>query len=215
MPAPPGDNTLSRASQEPRRDPPLQAILFAALVVALFMHCGKPSPLTAEKVDALIREKVFTVEPVFAEVPQKVSFGPPSPADDFDRKSVVTLLNLQRAGLLTVTMHPGPKGMTVYESKVTGKGFPILGTMPSYRGPAFRGRICDKVFDGIRNFVRHPTDPTVGRAEIAWHYANPTPLYPLFETKINKPLGRPFATIVSIHWDHEWKIDVIVAKTEE
>jgi hypothetical protein len=30
-----------------------------------------------------------------------------------------------------------------------------------------------------------------------WHYANPTPLYPLFETRMDKPLEQQFASHVS------------------
>ena len=97
---------------------------------------------------------------------------------------------------------------------MTSKGFPLLGTAPSYRGPCFRGQICQKKYTGIRNFQRHPTDPTIAHAELIWHYANPTPLYPLFETKINKPLKKPFASLVSFFWkDGAWHFDVTVRKT--
>ena len=40
------------------------------------------------------------------------------------------------------------------------------GTEPSCssaRGPAFRGRICDRVYDGLRNFQRHPSEETTGK----------------------------------------------------
>jgi hypothetical protein len=71
------------------------------------------------------------------------------------------------------------------------------------------------VYDGIRNFQRHPTEPTVGHAELIWHYDDPTPLYPLFETKINKPLKKPFASLVSFYYkDHQWKFDVTVRKVD-
>ena len=71
------------------------------------------------------------------------------------------------------------------------------------------------VYDGIRNFVRHPTEPTTGHAQLVWHYANSTWLYPLFETKINKPLTKPFASNVSFYWkDYQWKFDVTIRKAE-
>ncbi|HEU4887019.1 MAG TPA: hypothetical protein VFV49_03970 [Thermoanaerobaculia bacterium] len=67
----------------------------------------------------------------------------------------------------------------------------------SHRGAVYRATICEKVYDRLRNFVRHPSEPTVGHAELVWHYDNPRPLYPLFETKINKPLKTPFVSHVS------------------
>jgi len=177
--------------------------------------CSKPGPLTREKAESLIRESAFSREPVYAEVPMKVSFGPRSPKDDFDGKSVRTFENLKAAGLITVTEAHDPDGTATYVAKVTQKGFSILGTSPSARGPAYRGRICEKIVDGIRDFQRHPTNPLVGRAELAWHYDNPTDLYPMFETKINKPLKKPFLTLISFYWkDHSWNYDVTVRKTE-
>ncbi len=105
--------------------------------------------------------------------------------------------------------------MVSYTAKVTQKGFPLLGTTPSARGPAYRARICEKRYDGLRSFVRHPTEPTVGHAELVWRYANPTPFYDLFETKINKPLNRPFVSLISFYFkDHQWRFDVTVRKTE-
>ena len=98
---------------------------------------------------------------------------------------------------------------------MTPKGFPILGTSPSARGPVYRGLICRKVYDRLRNFQRHPTEPTTGHGELVWHYANPTPLYSLFETKINKPLKKEFASLVSFYYkDRAWHFDVTVPKTE-
>ena len=73
--------------------------------------------------------------------------------------------------------------------------------------------ICEKVYDGLRNFVRHPTEQTVGHAELVWHYDHPRPLYPHFETKINKPLKTPFVSNVSFWYDkHQWKFEVNVRK---
>jgi hypothetical protein len=186
-----------------------------ALLLPLIAGCGKPEPLTREKAESLIRESAFSREPVYAEVPMKVTFGPRSPMDDFDAKSVKTFQNLAAAGLITVAETHDPDGSAIYVAKVTQKGFNILGTMPSARGPAYRGRICEKVIDGIRDFQRHPTDPLVGRAELAWHYDNPTDLYPMFETRINKPLRKTFLTLISFYWkDHTWNYDVTVRKTE-
>jgi hypothetical protein len=185
------------------------------LGLLLIAGCGKPEPLTREKAESLIRESAFVREPVYAEVPMKVTFGPRSPMDDFDAKSVKTFQDLAGAGLITFTETHDPDGSATYIARVTQKGFNILGTMPSARGPAYRGRICEKVIDGIRDFQRHPTDPLVGRAELAWHYDNPTDLYPMFETKINKPLKKPFLTLISFYWkDHTWNYDVTVRKTE-
>jgi hypothetical protein len=180
----------------------------------LFLACQKPEPLTAAKADAILQAYMFHREPVYAEVPQRVWWNARSPKDDFDEKSLRTLQNLQAAGLVTVT-DTSSGDTTSYTAKVTAKGFPILGTAPSFRGPVYRGLICYKKYDGLRNFQRHPTEPTVGHAELIWHYDEPTPLYPLFETKINKPLNKPFASLVAFYYqDHQWKFDVTVRKTE-
>ena len=185
------------------------------LMLLMFVAgCARPEPLTAAKAQELVQQYLFTAEPIYAEVPQKVWFGPKSPEDDYDAKAVQTLRNLERAGYLTVTESHEADGTTTYVGKVTAKGFPIIGTIPSARGPAFRAKIAEKRYDGIRNFERHPTQPTVGHAELVWHYDNPTLFYPLFETKMNKPLKTPFASYVSFYYkDHEWHFDVVVRKT--
>ena len=180
----------------------------------MLVACDKPEPLTAAKAEEILRRFMVQRQPVYAEVPQKVWWDEKHPKDDFDEKSVRTLENLQRAGYVTVTETHDNHG-AIYLAKVTAKGFPIMGTAPSLRGPAFRGMICYKIYESIRNFERHPTEPTVGHAELVWHYADPTPLYQLFETKINKPLNKPFVSLVSFFYkDHEWKFDVTVQKTE-
>jgi hypothetical protein len=179
------------------------------------LSCEKAEPLTAAKAQEIISRYQYASEPVYAEVPQRVWWSPKSPKDDYDEKALATLRSLESAGYMTVTEWHDPDGTVSYTGKVTPKGFPILGTTPSARGPAFRGRIAEKRYDGLRHFVRHPNEPTTGHAELVWHYANPTPLYPLFETKINKPLNKPFASLVSFFYkDHEWKFDVTVRKTE-
>jgi len=189
-----------------------QGLAIAALI--LFASCGKPAPLTAAKAEEILRRFMFNRQPVYAEVPQKVWWDERHPKDDYDDKSLRTFANLQHAGYVTVTETHDIHGAT-YIAKVTEKGFPILGTAPSLRGPAFRGLICYKKYDGIRNFERHPTEETVGHAELIWHYDEPTQLYEIFETKINKPLNKPFASLVSFYYkDHEWKFDVTVAKTD-
>lgn len=193
-----------------------KCILLSAFCILTSFACAKPEPLTAGKANELISARAFKKEPVYAEVPQRVWWNPRAPKDDFDEKAIRTLRNLERAGLVTATENVSPDGTTgEVIAKVTGKGFPILGTAPSFRGPVYRGKICEKIYDGLRDFQRHPTDPTVGHAELAWHYDNPTWLYPLFETKINKPLKKTFASLVSFYFkDHEWRFDVTVRKTE-
>ena len=185
----------------------------ALAAAALAFACSKPQPLNAEKAEEIIAAYAFKREPVYAEVPQKVWWTPQSPKDAYDELAVRTLRNLERAGLVTVTESNVTADSATYVAKVTEKGFPILGTAPSYRGPVYRARIAEKRYDGLRNFVRHPSQPTVGHAELVWHYENPTPLYPLFETKIDKPLNAPFVSHVSFwHQDHVWKFSVNVKK---
>jgi hypothetical protein len=172
--------------------------LAIALVVAL-AACQRREPLTAQKAAEIIRAYQFAKEPIYAEVPQRVWWSAKAPQDDYDVKALQTLRNLEHAGLVTVAeVHDGDA--TAYTAKVTPKGFPVIGTAPSARGPCFRATICYKKYDGLRNFERHPTDPTVGHAELVWHYENPTPFYPLFETKINKPLNKPFASYISFYY---------------
>jgi hypothetical protein len=193
----------------------LLRLLFCALLSALCaLGCGKPEALTAEKAQQIIREASYKQEPVYAEVPQKVWWTPKAPKDDYDEKALRTLRNLEREGLITITATESPDSAT-YIAKVTKKGFPILGTAPSYRGPVYRALIAVKRYDGIRNFVRHPTDPNIGHAELIWHYDNPTPYYALFETKIDKPLNKPFASHVSFWYEkHRYRFDVNVRKTQ-
>src|ERR1051325_11253004 len=180
--------------------------LLSAFCFLLFT-CAKPEALTAEKAQEIIRESTYRHEPIYAEVPQKVWWTPRAPKDDYDGKALRTLRNLERAGLVTITATETPDSAT-YIAKVTKKGFPILGTAPSYRGPVYRAQIAEKKYDGIRDFVRHPHDPTIGHAELIWHYENPTQWYPLFETKIDKPLNKPFASHVSFWWEkHRWRFE--------
>lgn len=182
----------------------MKSLDFAVLMIAVFavVRCGDPEPLTPALAASIVEAQVPPREPVYAEVPQRVWFGPKSPKDDYDEKAIRTLGKLEAAGLVTVTQTNDADGMTTYQAKVTEKGFRLLGTMPSKRGPVYRAKICERVFDGVRNFVRHPTDPTVGRAELMFHYDNPTPMYAYFDTKINKPLKTPFYSLVSFYFDN-------------
>ena len=139
----------------------------AALGLAvLAAACGRPEPLTAEKAQSLISAYAFKSEPVYAEVPQKVWWSPQAPKDAYDELALRTLRNLERAGLVTVTESNVTADSATYVAKVTQKGFPLLGTAPSARGPVYRGLIAEKRYDGLRNFVRHPTEETVGHAEL-------------------------------------------------
>jgi hypothetical protein len=184
------------------------------VLASLAFACPRAEPLTAHKAEEILRGYQFANEPIYAEVPQRVWWSPKSPQDDYDVKALETLRNLERAGDLTITESHDPDGTTSYTGKVTPKGFPILGTAPSQRGPCFRATICFKKYDGLRDFVRHPTDPTVGHANLIWHYERPTPMYDFFTTKIDKPLNKPFASAVSFYWkDHAWHFDVMVRKS--
>ena len=191
----------------------MKRFLTALAAAVLAFACDRAEPLTAEKAQQLISTYAFKREPVYAEVPQRVWWTPQAPKDEYDELALRTLRNLERAGLVTVTESNVSADSATYVAKVTKKGFPLLGTAPSYRGPVYRARIAEKRYDGLRNFVRHPTQPTVGHAELMWHYDNPTPLYPLFETKIDKPLKKPFASHVSFWFEkHQWKFSVNVKK---
>jgi hypothetical protein len=191
----------------------MQTAATALLIALAAAGCQKPEPLTAERAQQIISGWSFRREPVYAEVPQRVWWTPQAPKDAYDELAVRTLRNLERAGLVTVSEQVSADSAT-YIAKVTKKGFPILGTAPSHRGPVYRATICQKVYDGLRNFQRHPSEPTVGAGELVWHYDNPTWLYPLFETKIDKPLKKPYASHVSFWYDkHQWKFEVTVRKT--
>ena len=190
-------------------------IVWIVAVALLAVACDRPEPLTESKANEIIGRYSFKAEPVYAEVPQRVWWSPSSPKDDYDEKALRTLHNLEKAGLVTIEESTKPDGTVSYLAHTTEKGFPILGTAPSMRGPVFRGRICEKRYDGLKGFQRHPSQPTIGSANLMWHYTNPTWLYPLFETKINKPLDKPFASQVAFRYeDHEWKFNVVARKVD-
>lgn len=189
--------------------------LLSVFLTLLLVACPKAVPLTKEKAADILRGYQYAREPIYAEVPQKVWWNARFPKDDYDAKALRTFENLQKAGYLTYSGGPTADGGASYVAKVTSKGFPVLGTAPSQRGPVFRGLIAFKKYDGVRDFQRHPNEPTTGRAELMWHYDEPTVLYPLFETKINKPLKKPFVSLVSLYWkDDAWHFDVTVRKTD-
>jgi hypothetical protein len=191
-----------------------EASVFLLLLILSVPACARRVPLTAEKAEAIMRSHGLRPEPIYAEVPQRVWWNAKAPRDDYDGKALQTLRKLEQAGLVSVTGGENPDGSAEYIAKVTEKGFRILGTAPSHRGPAFRAKIADKVYDDIRNFQRHPNEATTGFAELVWHYDNPTALYELFDTKINKPLKTPFVSHVSFYYkDHAWRFDVTVPKT--
>jgi hypothetical protein len=182
---------------------------------ALALACDRAEPLTEARARQVLERFMVQKVPVYAEVPQRVWWSAKAPKDDFDEKSLATFANLEKAGLITTKPFTTPDGKTGVAGEVTQKGFPLLGTAPSARGPCFRATICYKFYDGMRNFQRHPSEPTVGHGELIWHYDQPTWLYPLFETKMNKPLKKEFASLVSFYWkDHAWRFDVTVAKTD-
>lgn len=186
------------------------------LVLALVLGaCRAPAELTEEIAREVVSESSFDVEPVYAEVPQVVTWSLAAPRDEYDEKALRTLANLERAGLVTIEEESTGPGAGLVRARTTPEGFRLLGTVPSARGPAFRARIAEKRMRGVENFARHPSEPTVGRAEIVWTYEAPTRFYEMFETKIDKPLGVPFATVVSIHWENAaWHLRVLAEKTE-
>jgi len=190
----------------------LRRVVAFSLVLLVF-GCPRAEPLTAQKAEEILRAYQSANEPIYAEVPQRVWWSPKAPQDAYDVKALETLRNLERAGYLTVTeSHEGDT--TSYTGKVTQKGFTLIGTAPSNRGPCFRATICFKAYDGLRNFQRHPSEPTTGHGDLVWHYERPTPMYELFTTKIDKELQKPYASAVSFFWkDHAWHFDVMVRKS--
>jgi len=190
-------------------------VRFSAAVVLLWVGvaCQKPKELTEDIARAIILPKLTRPEVIYAEVPQRIFWDPKFPKDDYDEKAVRTIRNLEKAGLVTIE-EAHTSDSTTYIARASKKGFNILGITPSARGPALRGHIAMKRYDGVKNFLRHPNDPTVGSVEIVWHYESPTNLYDLFETKINKPLNKEFATVTSIYWkDGGWRFGTVVGKT--
>src|SRR5215212_4857482 len=114
-------------------------IVLLAASIAL-TSCARKEPLTAKKANEIISGYSFKKEPVYAEVPQRVWWSPTAPKDDYDLKALRTFDNLQRAGLVTVTTRQDGVISSVI-AHATKKGFPILGTAPSWRGPVYRGQI--------------------------------------------------------------------------
>src|SRR5476649_33746 len=103
------DNMLNMLSQEANQKSESRKqkwgrgfFLLSAFCFLLFT-CARKEPLTAEKANEIIKAYMFKREPIYAEVPQRVWWSPTSPKDDFDEKSLRTLENLRRAGLVTLT----------------------------------------------------------------------------------------------------------------
>src|SRR5512140_2448419 len=109
------------------------------LLLPFALACPRPGVLTAEKAESVVRP-MFRIEPVYAEVPERVWYGPSSPKDDYDSLAVQTLKNLEKNGYVTIAYEKRPDGIEAYTAKVTQKGFPLLGTMPSVRGPVYRAK---------------------------------------------------------------------------
>jgi hypothetical protein len=185
----------------------------AALVCALLpLSCREAPPLDATSAERIIRSRIFEREPVYAEVPVTIRWGPAYPMDDFDELSLSTLEKLESAGLVVLSRSE-EEGMATVTATTTASGFRELGTVPSARGPALRGRIAEKVVEDIANFQIHPSQPRVGRAEIVWRYRSPTALYELFDTKQDKQIDEPFVSVVSItHGERGWSVETIVPK---
>lgn len=184
----------------------------ATLILLLATACAEPKPLDAALAEQLILGQIFSSEPVYAEVPRRVWWSSESPKDDFDDLALRTLRNLARHDL--VTLRDETEGSRVsWTAEPTAEGARRLGTVPSARGPALRGQIAEKIVRDVINFEPHPTRQDVGRAEVLWTYENPTDLYELFETRIDKPIGEPFVSVMSIsRTDRGWQVRTIVRK---
>ncbi|MBW3670622.1 MAG: hypothetical protein KY432_02990 [Acidobacteria bacterium] len=189
-----------------------QAVLLLVALVWLCSCGADEPPLDAQRASEIIRSRMFARQPAYAEVPMQVRFGPGYEKDEFDDRSIATLEKLESAGLVRLSTTSEDE-LTVIIAETTPEGFRELGTVPSSRGPALRGRIAEKVLDEIVNFERHPSDPQLGRAEVIWHYENPTELYSLFDTKQDKPIAVPFKSVVSLsRTDRGWVVKTLVPK---
>lgn len=188
-----------------------RSTLILLLASLLLVGCQEPEELTPELAERVILGQVFQSQPIYAEVPRRVVWTRASPRDHYDELSLRTLEGLEKAGLVTVAKN-GDDTEGEWIAEVTQEGFDRLGLVPSARGAALRGWIAEKTIDAVRNFVRHPDEPLVGRADIVYHYQNPTDLYDLFETKVDKPLDVPFMSVVSIHYDSGWQLKTLVEK---
>src|ERR1051326_19789 len=78
-------------------------VLFCILHFAFCIFgCARKTPLTAEKAKEIIGQYQTVVEPVYAEVPQRVWWSPRAPKDDYDELALRTLRNLEHAGYLKI-----------------------------------------------------------------------------------------------------------------
>ena len=114
----------------------LRLTTFCVLYFAFcILACERREPLTAEKAKQIIGRYQFVVEPVYAEVPQRVWWSPTAPKDDYDEKALRTLHNLERAGYLTVEeKHDGDIAAVI--GRVTPKGTkPVTAKPPPFSIP--------------------------------------------------------------------------------
>lgn len=196
-------------------------LLFRAIAIlpAAFLTlwgCGEPAPLNEERATEIILDQMFPEEPVYAEVPARVWWNEISPKDDYDGFAVTTLEKLRDAGLVTLEHTTSDDGGEEWLAERTAEGVRALGVVPSARGKAFRGRIATRIVDEMVSFEKHPSRAYDGRAEVRWTYQKPTELYPLFDTKIDKPLDTPFLSVVAVsRVKGDWKVETIIRKKRE
>ena len=106
----------------------------------------------------------FNAEPIYAEVPQKVWWNARSPKDDYDEKSLRTLDNL--AERRAHDRRPAARRATAPSTSRRSRPRASRSSAPhrARAAPSFAALICCKNYDGLRNFQRHPTEPTTGHA---------------------------------------------------
>src|SRR3954451_18017823 len=76
--------------------------VLVALTCALITASQRRVPLTVEKAKEIVGDYQKVVEPVYAEVPQRVWWSPRAPKDDYDEKALRTLHNLEHAGYVRI-----------------------------------------------------------------------------------------------------------------
>lgn len=191
----------------------VKSISLLLIVVLTFTACARPERLTRQDAEDLVRATFRDGDPVYADVPLRVSWSESSPRDEFDVRSAETLDRLERLGLVTIARQIDG-GTGVIEATLTPAGQRVLGSVHSVRGPAARGRIAERRVDGVGRIDLHPGDPTKGRVEVLWHYDSPTSLYEAFLTRQDKPLNEPFASVISMAWSQgAWRAEIVVRKT--
>ena len=188
-------------------------VALAALVVMALFACSQPGRLTREIAAEVIRETMPETEPAYAEVPMAVRWSAASPLDEFDKRTLESLTRLERMGLVAIA-RSGDDVEGVVSATSTPAAARVLGTVPSARGPAFRGRVADKRLDGVGTFTPHPSDARAGRVEVLWRYTNPTVLHSAFAPVSDRPIDVPYATVLTMSWiDGAWRGRIVVRKT--